>query len=179
MNEKLWACCHKYYLLYFLQQKHLKVGLCFQHSTVIFPGPHVLEANPDFQVYLCLPSVPCLQFPNIFTVQLKKGCINIKYLYLCDSDLELCFGVKPRVKLLLLISSKVALSISLWGWCDIGPRPHASYACTKMTAVGSPGLTPEPSLHGWGSDGISKVECGNDTGQKSISEWTSQAAVYK
>lgn len=146
-------------------------------SSRIYQSPRVPGESGFPSVTLSFPKCPvCSQFPNIFTVQLKEACINIKYLYLCDSDLELGFGRKARVKLLLLISSKGALSLFpwrlAWQWTK---SVCLLLACTDMTAMGSPGLTPEPSFPGWGLDGVSKVEYGSNVCWKA-SEGLSEAS---
>ena len=48
------------------------------------------------------------------------------------------------------------------------------YPVARMIAMGSHGLTQEPSFHGWDFDEVSVVECGWDVGQQSISEWVSK-----
>lgn len=48
------------------------------------------------------------------------------------------------------------------------------YPVARMIAMGSHGLTQEPSFHGRDFDEVSVVECGWDVGQESISECVSK-----
>jgi hypothetical protein len=113
-------------------------------------------SKPTFHFVFALLGV-WLQFPNSLTVQLRKACINIKYLSLCDSDLEFSFGIKPRIKLLVLISSIGSSSI-LPGSAKAPYLCAACLSAATVTAVDLCGLT--PVSQGWDFDGARKVGVG-------------------
>lgn len=172
MHAKIWGSCQISFPL-FLSAKAPKSGTLFSNTqqsyllVMKFTGHETWVIQVSQYIFVFPKCSVCFQSSNIFTVQLRKACIqhsNIKYLELCDSDLELSFGVKLKVKLLLLISSKEGggelcplSSEADVTWAKSICHPYAS---TKMTAVGSHGWTPQPSFHDWDFDGVSKVDLG-------------------